>query len=275
MGMVVFDRDQLGRMMRDFTMLTGIRISFWNATGSKVIYSSESEDSQYCTWLQSVPQLKAACRECDRLLLSEAMRTRRAIRVRCHADLEECASPVLVDGELCGYFMIGQTRTTGAPETRWARLWRDQYRLDDRTTKALYWQLPAISAEAQRAAERMLDVFATSVCTKGYIRRTETALVDAFRNYVHAHLGEPLSLTGVSDALGISRSSLCRHLREDLGTTFTGFVNQQRIALAADMLNRGHSIWEAALASGYSSASYFSKVYRKLTGTCPSRRRQA
>lgn len=269
MKTVVFDRDQLRGMLRDFTLLTGIRISFWDTTGAKRIYSSDREDSAYCTWLQTVPQLHQACHQCDKQLLDRALKEKRTIRVRCHADLEECATPLIVEGELLGFFMIGQTRVEGGAQTRWAQHWFDRYGLNPDTTKALFWQLPSISTDAQRSAERMLEAIAISACSRGYIKAARLSLVSAFENYIAQHPTEPLTLDEVCGALQVSRSTLCKCLREQLGTSFVSYVNGKRVEQAIPLLKRGMPVAEAADAVGFSSASYFSKVFKGITGSSP------
>ena len=53
--------------------------------------------------------------------------------------------------------------------------------------------------------------------------------------------------------------------------SFTEYLTQVRLEHAKNMLKEGNmSIKEVAYATGFHSQSYFSKIFKKYTGTSPS-----
>jgi AraC-like DNA-binding protein len=55
-----------------------------------------------------------------------------------------------------------------------------------------------------------------------------------------------------------------------MGITLVTYLNRYRVDQAKALLENGeHNLTEVALATGFSSSSYFSRVFRQETGTSP------
>lgn len=105
-----------------------------------------------------------------------------------------------------------------------------------------------------------------------------TVLVGHALRHMQAHLAEPLDRDGVARAAGLSPSHFSHLLRQKLGRTFTDLLAEYRINRACELLLRTpRSIFQVAAASGFQDQSYFTKVFRRCTGTTPRqyRRRHA
>lgn len=92
-------------------------------------------------------------------------------------------------------------------------------------------------------------------------------------NYIEAHYDDPeLSVTEIARACGVCESSLRLLFREELGISPHQYLQRKRISQAASLLSGHHlSVTEAARRSGFADEKYFSVVFRRLTGTSPSR----
>lgn len=88
--------------------------------------------------------------------------------------------------------------------------------------------------------------------------------------YMEEHLGEPLDRDSVARAAGLSGSHFSHLIREKTGRTFTDLMAQYRIDRAKTMLRRtGESIIQIALECGFEGQSYFTRVFKRYTGTTP------
>lgn len=88
--------------------------------------------------------------------------------------------------------------------------------------------------------------------------------------YMEEHLGEPLDRDSVARAAGLSGSHFSHLIREKSGRTFTDLMAQYRVDRAKTMLRRtDKSIIQIALDCGFEDQSYFSRVFKRLTGTTP------
>ena len=87
---------------------------------------------------------------------------------------------------------------------------------------------------------------------------------------LRAHHGGTLSLAEASKALGISAGHLSRMFRSVTGTTFRDYVVERRVEYARRLLlDPLNNVSDVAERCGFSSPSYFARVFRKAVGCAP------
>lgn len=100
--------------------------------------------------------------------------------------------------------------------------------------------------------------------TKSY-KKIETIV-----NYINENYSEPLTLEGISSHFYLQPSYVCRLFKSNLGLTFTAYLNQVRIKKAEIMLvTTDNSILNISQNTGFSSQSYFNKVFKKAMTITP------
>lgn len=96
-----------------------------------------------------------------------------------------------------------------------------------------------------------------------------TRCVEAYieKNYSDSEL----SINTISKALFLNYSYLCYCFKRDKNTTINEYLTQFRINKAIELLkNKTENITYVAEKTGFTSASYFSKQFKKITGITPS-----
>lgn len=89
-----------------------------------------------------------------------------------------------------------------------------------------------------------------------------------------ANLEDPLSPSVIASSLGISSRQLERLFGRYLHTSPQQYYMSLRLQRARNLLvQTEQSVLEVAIASGFKSASHFSRVYRNRFGTSPSAQR--
>ena len=80
-----------------------------------------------------------------------------------------------------------------------------------------------------------------------------------------------LSLEGAAAALGTNRTKINDILKEELGLTFTAYLNKLRLTEAARLLseNPDTNVSEIAYSVGYNNVSYFNKLFKHEYGCAP------
>ena len=72
----------------------------------------------------------------------------------------------------------------------------------------------------------------------------------------------------------LSKSYLCRILKEELGCTFTEYTNRLRIERSKMYLHRSDmSLSEIACAVGFDDQSYFTRIFKRQVGIPPGKYR--
>lgn len=88
--------------------------------------------------------------------------------------------------------------------------------------------------------------------------------------YIQEHYAGKISLEEIASSANISTRECLRNFRQYLHTTPFGYLIDYRLNAAADsLLSTGKSITEIAVDCGFSSGSYFTKLFREKFGMTP------
>lgn len=99
--------------------------------------------------------------------------------------------------------------------------------------------------------------------------RQNSELISGALNYIRQNYQKDLSLKEVASEAGLSAGYFSKLFKKETDMTFTEYLNQVRIEKSKRLLHRGHSLAYTAQQSGFNDQSYYSKVFKKLTGTTP------
>lgn len=94
--------------------------------------------------------------------------------------------------------------------------------------------------------------------------------IDDTLRYIHDHLSEPLSVDALAARCYLSRYYFMRRFKDATGCTVHGYIQQKRLTAAAERLDGGDGVQEAALGVGFSEYSSFLRAFRKAFGMTPS-----
>ncbi len=88
--------------------------------------------------------------------------------------------------------------------------------------------------------------------------------------YVEKNYTKEISLEETAKTLDINREYFCRLFKKTVGITFVDYANLVRISRAKELLiSSQKSIAEISESLGFSSVSYFTRVFKNLTNSTP------
>lgn len=89
-------------------------------------------------------------------------------------------------------------------------------------------------------------------------------------DFIHEYYAEPLTVDDIAAVAGIGARECSRCFRKNIGVSPIEHLTNTRIRKATEMLLcSSMSVLEISEACGFSSSSYFSKVFREQTGLTP------
>lgn len=93
--------------------------------------------------------------------------------------------------------------------------------------------------------------------------------------YIKQNLAEKLTIEQAAAHVYMSKSHLSRILRREMGCTFTEYVNRLRVERSKLSLISGRmSLAEIAVSVGFEDQSYFTRIFKKVTGVTPGKYRE-
>ena len=145
---------------------------------------------------------------------------------------------------------------------------------------------PGVGGMENRYNEYLLSYFSDIPSYEAVLRladeyRRENAekkherIIRAINEYIERNYSKNITLKEAAKSVYLSPSYLSRLINERTGHSFRHLVNMARIAEAVRLLeNTDMNLSEVAYQTGFADHSYFTKVFRRHTGSNPSDRRK-
>lgn len=95
--------------------------------------------------------------------------------------------------------------------------------------------------------------------------------IDKIKRYIHEHYHQELNREKLAEIVYLTPDYLAKRFKSEVGLSIIEYINDYRIKKAQEKLLQDHeSISEIAMNTGFDSISYFSTVFKKMTGISPS-----
>ncbi|MGF0033862.1 AraC family transcriptional regulator [Bariatricus sp. SGI.154] len=89
--------------------------------------------------------------------------------------------------------------------------------------------------------------------------------------YVEEHFREPISLSDISEELGLGKEYFCRFFKKNMGLSFLNYLNEIRLThVYQDLITTDAPITEIMEANGITNQKLFNRSFKKLYGCTPS-----
>ena len=105
--------------------------------------------------------------------------------------------------------------------------------------------------------------------------KTDPELMDSARLYIDQNYMRDISLDDVSAFTGFSKCYFSRIFKQQFGISFSDYLRQKRVSMAADLLIHSHqSIQDISASTGFGSIATFNRVFKEARSCTPSRYRE-
>lgn len=95
-------------------------------------------------------------------------------------------------------------------------------------------------------------------------------VVDKAKRFIHEHYDQELSREEIAAIVYLTPDYLAKRFKAETGMSIIEYINDYRIHIAKERLVQSHdSISQIASETGFDSVSYFSTVFKKITGETP------
>lgn len=260
-----FDRIELEKLMKDFYILTGIRIVLFDSEYRELL-AYPPRDCSFCTYMKSRKETRRLCRLSDEHSFQACKSQNGLIIYHCHAGLVEAAAPLLDEHRVIGYLMFGQISDHGTSQMlaeAVASLLTPSCIPDGGLYDHLV-DIPLKSGEQIEAAAKIMEACTFYVILKNTISVRKNNFIHNLRAFLLAHLDEDLSVERLTREFGISKSKLYQVCSSYLGCGIGAYVRSLRIEQAKRLLaSTDMPVTKVAGACGFSDYNYFCRIFKK------------
>jgi AraC-like DNA-binding protein len=122
-----------------------------------------------------------------------------------------------------------------------------------------------VDLAGEAGAERLSTGTVRPIC-----RAEDQQRIDAVCSYLGRHFSEEIDYSQLAHRIHMDLASLCRFFKRATGRTMTAYVNELRIATAAQLLRETDlSVLEAGFRAGFGNYSNFNRQFKRMKGVGP------
>lgn len=137
------------------------------------------------------------------------------------------------------------------------------------------WDVPAAPLHLQSLLYQILEVIYVHLFSNDQTPPSPTSSLKAMVSFIHHSYSDKILLQDIANAGFVSKNTCISLFNRHLGISPTHYLNNYRLEKAAQLLvSTKLSITAIALATGFSSPSYFVKLFRQTYGMNPSEYRK-
>jgi len=265
---VNYDIRKISQTLQDFYNATGIYMDLFKDDFSAVGKLSHWANNRYCESVLCTAEGKKACLSSDRSLLEKCKKSRRTEMHICHAGLIDAAVPILYDDVIIGYIIFGQIKTStdfSALENYLSKLG-----LDTAVMKKYHAELPFYESDKIQSISNIASMLVKHILLENMLRPDFDESIQKAVSYINDHLEKDLSVREIARNINISKSVLYRRFHTCFNCTVSEYINTKRVDRSIELLTKTDlSIEEISQKTGFSSASYYSKIFKKEKGVSP------
>ena len=101
---------------------------------------------------------------------------------------------------------------------------------------------------------------------------TASEYIHSSIRYIKDNFNKKISADNVAAYVGLSKYHFLREFKKNTGYTLTSYINIVRCEYAKELLKKGkYRVIDVALLCGFDNYSYFTNVFKKHTGSLPSK----
>jgi len=256
------------RIFHHFSALLGIRTTFFSADGYQLHVGGEKPNCAYCSLLREKLAYKEQCDHFDDGKRREAALRQELISYKCPGGMIGATAPIISNGRVLCFVMIGQFRQSASAPQDIALQWQRLH--DNDELQQAYTQAPLYDEQKISDIMGLLSMLVKYVVSQNMIHISSSP-VEPLLQYINEHPEEMLSLQEASNLVHRSISSLSHLFKKATGKGFRQYQIDTKLEKADEYFRTKPdlSVAQVALKLGYEDPLYFSKLYKKHRGYPP------
>ena len=262
-----------------FRQATGVALKVVPPDEPKQRRSLGPLENPFCSLAADTAAGCTACLEAQIRAQGAVSRQPAAQQINCFAGLTDVAVPVMLRGRHVATLMSGQVFRREPTQRDFAMILKfldgGQGREWEVRLRNAYFNTPVVNADRFEAIIQLLNVFAQYLASYADLQTItpsaeEPAAVASAKQFVQAHVDQPITLEQVVTHVRVSRFYFCKLFKRATGMTLTEYVTRVRLEKAKALLvDPSLRITEIVYASGFGSIPRFNSVFKRYTGMPP------
>lgn len=262
------NRESLLSLMKDFNLLTGIKIALFDTDGNEIL-SYPQEHCPFCRYIRASQLGEEKCISSNKKSFERCRKSASLEVFTCHAGLIETTAPLMDNGVIIGYIMFGQLTNNNNPAevSNKLRIAAEKIVNSKKGVDASIYSANYKTGEQIQAAAKILEACTLYILLKDMVSVQRETFISNLNHFLMDHLSEDLSVDRLTSEFNISKNKLYDSCSKYLPTGIAEHIKLLRIEEAKRLLKETDlSVIEISDKVGFNDYNYFCRVFKKSVG---------
>ncbi|MBE7055758.1 MAG: AraC family transcriptional regulator [Ruminococcaceae bacterium] len=262
-----YDVENISKALQDFRNATGVDMELLKTDFSPAC-NYRMNNICYCRAVQSTQTGKKACRLSDAQLLEKCRDSKKTQTCICHAGLINVAIPLLYENVIIGYIIFGRMKPDEnfMPDMEYMK----KIGLDIEEMREHYAEIIPFDSDKIHSVSNIAIMLAKYILLKNMLKPNFSKNLQRVVDYISNNLDGDLSIKDIAENVNISKSVLYKNFHAHFNCTVSEYINIKRVEKSIELMTKNDiSIEEISQKSGFSSAAYYSRIFKKHMGLTP------
>ncbi|MBQ7794048.1 MAG: helix-turn-helix domain-containing protein [Clostridia bacterium] len=180
----------------------------------------------------------------------------------------DVAVPLLYDDTILGYIILGQMKTN--TDFSSVKKYLSELGLDLAEVEGYYTELAYFDYDRTQSIANIATMLAKYILLENMLKPELNRNIEKAVAFINENLDKALTVQSISKGINVSKSVLYKDFHTYFGCTVSQYINTRRIEKSIDLLVRTDlSVEEISQKTGFSSAAYYSRIFKKQKGIAP------
>lgn len=262
-----YDISKINTALQDFYNATGINMDLLKADFSYVSFNHRGNEC-YCQSVQNTAVGKKACSLSDTCLLKKCQESRKPEMHVCHAGLVDVAVPIIYEDVIIGYIIFGQMKADidfSAFES-----YIENLGLNAAEMREYYAQISFFDSGKIQSVSNIASMLVKHILLENMLKPAFDETMQKAVAFITENLEQDLTIQYISKSINVSKSVLYKKFHACFHCTVSEYINTRRVEKSIELLTKTDlSIEEISGKVGFSSTSYYTKIFKKQKGLAP------
>lgn len=262
------NKDSLLELMKDFNILTGIKIALFDIAGNEIL-SYPEEHCPFCAYIRSSKEGKDMCISSNKKSFLRCQKSSSLEVFTCHAGLIETTAPLIDNGAVIGYIMFGQitNNSDSAEVSKQLKIIAEKILKTGKGVDSSIYNVCHKTDEQILAAAKILEACTFYVLLQDMVSLQRENFISNLNTFLMDHLSEDLSVERLTREFHISKTKLYESCNKYLSYGIAEHVKLLRIEEAKRLLKETDlSVKEISDKIGFNDYNYFCRIFKKIVG---------
>lgn len=264
------DHERLIAMQKYIYQLTRVRVAVYDSSFRLIsFYPQPVQHTPTCHIIRSCKEGFHRCNLSDVYGMNSAKENKAMVTYKCHAGLVESVLPVISEGQILCYLLLGQYLDADAS-------------IEEQVQDILKNTLDFTELSVMDDTVRCLPVLSKTQCVAAFslmmeiirgqqiIKKEYDPVCELAEKYIVSHIEEDINIASLCKNLNLAPQRIRKHISEGMGMTVGNYIMALKIEKAQELLySTDMSVSEIASAVGIPDFNYFSRVFKKKVGSTP------